>query len=67
MGQPTKTDLGRDPVSGQPENPRDPDGDRNATTAVTGAVRAIAAPDAVDAWGADSFPASDPPGWWAGR
>jgi hypothetical protein len=23
--------------------------------------------DPVDCWGADSFPASDPPQWWAGR
>jgi hypothetical protein len=23
--------------------------------------------DAVDAYGEDSFPASDPPSWWSGR
>jgi hypothetical protein len=32
------------------------------------ARRAAPAPalDEVDAWGDSSFPASDPPGWWAG-
>lgn len=65
MSQPTKTEVGPDRASGQPADPLPANAGVTATRAAA-AARAVTT-DAVDAYGDDSFPASDPPGWWAGR
>lgn len=66
MSLPAKTGVGPDRASGQPARPPAADGDPPAPSAVAAAGPATPAHDAVEVYGDDSFPASDPPGWWAG-
>jgi hypothetical protein len=53
----------RSTVDGQPSATEN---DTPAPRTATGDAEEPAAGDPVDAWGVQSFPASDPPSWWAG-
>ena len=66
MRQPMTTERGPDRASALPAKPLQSIGRDVGTSASTAAAAVRPAPDPVETYGDDSFPASDPPGWWAG-
>ena len=55
------------PASGEPAIHDDRDRAVKLAADADNRTPTVPAVDTVDASGADSFPASDPPSWWSGR